>query len=283
MRARPLDYTNPKLPEGINTSPQHPLKEFAILSGGVLLLVAAVLAVLSLMADYLAQYIPFAYEDNISRALAGALPSPNETADDLQILADRLSARMELPPGMKIRLHYSDQDAVNAFATLGGHVVMFRGLLEKLPNENALAMVLAHEIAHVKHRHPVRSLGRGAVVALAVGALLGISGESLTESLLGNTALVSLLKFSRDQEEEADRSGFAAVVGVYGHGAGALELYNVLAEHSSTQLAPVPEFFQTHPGLGDRISTLEKFAQARGWARAGETTPLEGTFARPKL
>ena len=64
-------------------------------------------------------------------------------------------------------MHYDASDTVNAFATLGGHVVIYRGLLEKLPNENVVAMVVAHEIAHIKHRDPVAALGRGVAITLA--------------------------------------------------------------------------------------------------------------------
>lgn len=51
-------------------------------------------------------------------------------------------------------------------ATPGGHVIIYRGLLEKIPNENTLVMLLGHEIGHIKLRHPVKALGKGVVIGL---------------------------------------------------------------------------------------------------------------------
>lgn len=65
----------------------------------------------------------------------------------LRALAAKLAAVMSLPPGMDVTVHYADEKAVNAMATLGGNVVFYRGLLERLDSEDAVATVLAHEIA----------------------------------------------------------------------------------------------------------------------------------------
>ena len=62
LSEQPLEYSNPKLPEHINTSREHPLKEFAILTGGILLVCVLVIVILGLSADHLTKYIPFHYE-----------------------------------------------------------------------------------------------------------------------------------------------------------------------------------------------------------------------------
>ena len=74
-------------------------------------------------------------------------------------------------------MHYDDDADVNAFATLGGHIVVYPGLLEAVPDENALAMVLAHEIAHVRHRHPIVGLSRSAADATALETLARAYGH----------------------------------------------------------------------------------------------------------
>ncbi|MDX1514311.1 MAG: M48 family metallopeptidase, partial [Gammaproteobacteria bacterium] len=158
-----LEYSNPKLPEHINTSRDHPLKEFAILTGGVLLALLAAIVILVLSADYLTRYIPFRYEQGLARSIEASFDKPHPFENVLKPLGTRLAEAMALPPDIEVTVHYVDEDAVNAFATFGGHVVIYRGLVDRLESENALAMVLAHEIAHVKHRHPIRTLGRGAV------------------------------------------------------------------------------------------------------------------------
>ncbi|WP_304334502.1 M48 family metalloprotease, partial [Conchiformibius steedae] len=59
----------------------------------------------------------------------------------LQDLADDLAQRMQLPAG-SVRVYRSDENTVNAFATFGGHIVMYQGLLDKLPDEESVAAVL---------------------------------------------------------------------------------------------------------------------------------------------
>ena len=76
-------------------------------------------------------------------------------------------------------MHYSPDKVTNAFATLGANVVFYRGLLEKFDNEDAVAMVMAHEIAHAKLRHPAASLGRG----IAVGLTLSLISVGLGEGV----------------------------------------------------------------------------------------------------
>ena len=58
-------------------------------------------------------------------------------------------------------MHYDPGGTFNAYATAGGQLVFYRGLLEAMPHENALATVVAHEIAHVAHRDPRRLARRG--------------------------------------------------------------------------------------------------------------------------
>lgn len=208
------------------------------------------------------------------------VPEPNEFDRQLKPLADRISHAMDLPAEMRITVHYADVDEVNAYATFGGHVVINRGLIEKLSSENALAMVMAHEIAHIKHRHPIRSLGRAAVVVIALMAVAGVQGDDVVGTVIGDTGALTLLSFSRGQESEADRSALEAVARVYGHVAGALDLYSVLLEAQADERLGAPTFMRTHPLTGDRIDALKAIQYKKGWDDSAPLVPLAGAFAR---
>lgn len=266
-----MQYSNPKIPEGINTSLEHPLKEFFILSLGVFLVLGVALGVLVVSADYVAQRIPFSFEKTLAEKYRDDLPADNEIRRELQTLAERTSAAMELPEGMSIQVHYVDEATVNAYATLGGNVIVYRGLLARLPHENALVMILAHEIAHIKHRHPIRSLGRGVVTGLAFAALFGTGGDDLVAKVLGRSGLLTLLSFSRDQEREADRTGYEAFFELYGHGSGALDLYQVFLENDGQRALT---FLSTHPLTESRIDDLEQLADDHGWPSDGLVVQL---------
>lgn len=278
QRVRPwpkMQYDNPKIPEGINVSSEHPLKEFAQLLIGAVVLVAILVAGLALLAEQLVRYVPFEMEKEIAANYPGKLPPRTAVTDYLQTLADQLAKAQDLPADMRITVHYVDDNTVNALATLGGNVVFFRGLVEKLPDENALAMVMAHEIAHIKHRHPIIALGRGVVVGLALAALTNFSGNGLAGNVLSDAGLLTVLSFNRDQEAEADRSALAALARHYGHVSGADTFFVRMQElpaHKSRE--NFPTFMSTHPATQDRIETLRALAQQNGWAMDRPTVPL---------
>jgi len=270
-----MRYENPKVPEGINVTSEHPLKEFSQLLLGVVAVTVIIVVMLTLLAERIAQHIPFQMEVEIAGQYRGKLPVRTAVTDYLQGLADRLAVSQDLPADMRITVHYVDDATVNAFATLGGNIVFFRGLLEKMPDENALAMVMAHEIAHVRHRHPVMSLGRGVVIGLALAAVANFSGNDLAGRVLGEAGLLTVLGFTRQQEEEADQTALATLARQYGHVSGA-DTFFMLAKtlpHAGIK-EKIPSFLSTHPATENRIEKLRRLAQQNGWAMNQPTRPL---------
>ena len=99
-----------------------------------------------------------------------------------------------------------ESDQVNAFATPGGYVYFYTGLIRTCDQEAELAAVMAHEISHVVARHGVKRLqtvmGADIVLSLALG------GKSEMTQNLAKTALGIVLQgYSRSQESEADNFG----------------------------------------------------------------------------
>lgn len=273
-----MEYDNPEIPEGINVSREHHLKEFAVLVGGALALILVVVLILGWLAEAIATRIPFSYEQEIAGDIASDVPANPARAAierELQTLVDGLTGHMQLPSEMRIRVHYiDDADTVNAFATLGGHVLMFRGLLKQMPDENALAMVLAHEIAHVQHRDPIVSLGRGVVVGLALAAIAGVSGNDLTNSVFGSAGTLTALSFTRNQERAADTRAVAAVAAHYGHVNGAAAVFDLFTRLEAEHPLKPPEFMASHPNSSGRRENIAEQANIHGWPTTGALTPL---------
>jgi predicted Zn-dependent protease len=275
-----VEYTNPEIPEGINTSKEHPLKEFILLSGGVLAGIAALVLILILLSDFIVDYIPFSWEQQLSMpftSTADTEKTRKPIEDYLQGLADRIADTQELPEGMSIKAHYLDNEDVNAFATLGGHVFFFRGLLEKLPHENALAMVMAHEIAHIKYRHPVRSLGRGVIVGLLMSVISSSIGDAIMQNFVNEAGILTVLKFNRDMEHESDEEAMKSLLSLYGHLQGADDLFAILQQESDNK-EPF-EFFSTHPLTEKRIRNIRTRAQQQPSTITTEVSPVPEAFA----
>jgi predicted Zn-dependent protease len=275
-----MKYSNPKIPEGINSSEENPLKEFALLATGAFSFLFALVFLFGLILDWSSQFIPFSYEQKIAQPLV------NEFFDDdisqinsdsdlvtayLQKLADDITPFMALEEDVEITLFYVNQDTVNGMATLGGNIFIFRGLLEKLPNENALVMLLAHEIAHVKLRHPLKSLSKGLLISLIFSAVSGASNSDIS-GLLSGTSQLAFLGFSRSQEQDADNEAILLSQKYYQHTQGANELFKVLlVESKEVNIEPIT-LFRSHPDVLERINSVRAISDENNWAQDGKLT-----------
>jgi predicted Zn-dependent protease len=156
-----------------------------------------------------------------------------------------------------------DVPQINAFAMAGGKVGVFTGLFKIVKNDDQLASVLGHEIAHVtaKHVHEKLSQELAMNTVGTVGMLgAGLGGASLltTEALgsaYGLTTAVGGLAFDRKKEKEADHIGliYMARAGYDPH-----EAVKVL-EQLDAETANEPAesaFFSTHPSNPERIVAL---------------------------
>ena len=281
------DYENRPIPEGINYSDENPLAEFFHMLTVVALTVAAIVVVLVLLADMLVRFIPVEYEaalgERIESLVIKQTPEPTQEQTGrqqyLQAMADSMRTDIGLTPEFPLHIYYADDEIVNAFATLGGQIVVYRGLWEKVDSENGLAFVLAHEMAHLKQRHPVKALGRGVVIALALSAIVGVSESSVPDWLFEIGGSTTLLSFNRDMEIDADTLALAAVQKRYGHVGGAGELFSYLL---SSEIARPPMLLSTHPDPEYRLEKFSELALRNYWQTKGEMTALPSVQATEK-
>lgn len=271
--------------EGINASHENPLKELAWLLAGSLAAVVAIVFSISLAAQWIAPRIPYKYEARLAASLPSFATAPDteqgrQVQAELQVLADRLASRMKLPEGMIVRVGWRGDRIVNAYATLGGQMVFFGGLLKQLGSEDALAMVMAHELAHLKYRHASAALGRGVAVGVILSVISAELGRSAAGGLLNQAGIVTLLSFSRDQERAADEAALSAVAAEYGHLAGAFELFEVFQQAGAKfEAAGAVEFLRTHPLTASRRAAIEQWAAANRVPTTGSPRPLPPAIA----
>ncbi len=168
---------------------------------------------------------------------------------------------------LELRVFVVEGDMVNAFATLGGYIFVFDGLIEAVEDENSLAMVLGHEIAHVHHRDPLLGTGRAMLIQLALSTF---SGNGLDPNTVNVGSDVILNQYSREQELAADELALQLVQDRYTHVGGATRLFEIIRDDAEgLQLA---EFLSTHPATDARIERIEALTIERGWP-IGEPAP----------
>lgn len=266
--------------EGINSSSEHPLKEFAWLVGASVVTLVVVVVLVGWGAQWLAPRLPFSTEVALAERLVDRPQKPADAARSaaLQAVAGRVAAQMGLPTGMAIVVQYEESAVVNAFATVGGRIRVHSALLSRLRSEDELAALLAHEIAHVKHRDVAAGMGRGMALALLLGFVSSDAGAAAAQAALNQAAGLALLGYSRDQEREADQAALQALVAVYGHAGGAMALFAHLGEADMD--SPLPAL-STHPLTADRRQAIESQAGAAGWPTTGPLTPLPAVLVVP--
>ncbi len=176
---------------------------------------------------------------------------------------------------------------INAFATPGGYVYVYSGLIEIAENESQLAGVLAHEIAHVKARHIAKIIEKSQKVniatlaAILAGAFIGGGGEG-SAAIAGfslATAASLNLKYSREHEEEADYFGMDYLVKSGYDGRGMLDFLKIMRQYEYYSNS-IPSYFLTHPGTSERIRYLDALLQTRYKKRGA--TALLSEFDRVK-
>jgi predicted Zn-dependent protease len=158
-----------------------------------------------------------------------------------------------------------DSPVVNAFALPGGYVYLTRGILAYINNEAELAAVMGHEIGHVTARHTVRQMTRTQLTQIGIGVGSVVSPTFGQLGNMSNHALGLLfLRFSRDDEREADRLGveYAAKAGYDPREVS--NFFEVLRHLSQAEdRESIPGFLSTHPDPGERVETTR--ALAREW------------------
>jgi predicted Zn-dependent protease len=158
-----------------------------------------------------------------------------------------------------------DSEEVNAFAAPGGLIFVSRGMLRCCRNEDAVAAVLAHEIAHVQLRHGIRSIDTSrkteALKTLAFEGTKTFGGKQLAdltqtfEGSIGDiTSTMINNGYSRSFEQEADSSAVRTLTRV-GYGTGGLV---AMLNEMEKRLKPGgPDFAKTHPSPRSRIAYIE--------------------------
>ena len=150
-------------------------------------------------------------------------------------------------PNLKYTFQVVEDNAINAFATMGGFVYINTGLMKASDNEAQLASVIGHEIGHITGRHSIEQL-KQTLIANGISSLAGLDQSQLSNVVL-NIGL--RLPKSREAEYDADRRGLENIIRV-GYAPSAMpEFMKKLASASTA-----PAFLSTHPSPPDRVQRL---------------------------
>ena len=199
-------------------------------------------------------------------------------------MTDRILPQAEKDrPGLKWEVKViDDPKTVNAFATPGGFLYVYSGLLLAAADSAEVAGVLAHEAGHVSGRHSARQMvdafGLQAVAGLALGKDPGLAGQLAA----GVGTKGFMLANSRGDETEADEYG-ARYASAAGYDPRGLVTFFEKLKQQEGKSPQTLAFLSDHPATGDRIEHVEKFISDNKLGGKAGRDPAPLAAAKAKL
>jgi predicted Zn-dependent protease len=174
-----------------------------------------------------------------------------------------------------------DQPVVNAFAAPGGVIALYTGLILAADDQNEVAGVLSHEIAHITQLHLYRAFENQKAMTIPIAlAMLGLvlagggGGEAIQGAIIGGQAAAQQARifFTRQNEYEADRIGISTLSRAGYDPAGMGEFFEKMSRITRAMGEGPPEYLRTHPVSVSRIAEADNRA-----ANMPKPPPDEGT------
>ena len=217
-----------------------------------------------------------------------SLVEDGEVLTYVQAVGNRIVRQLGSIP-YRYQFFVINQSVPNAFAVPGGYIFIYRGLIEMMASEGELAGILSHEMGHIQARHYQRRVEEGHILNVATIAgilaavLLGAKGGgSASQALMMGTmagASTMQLKYSRENEEEADQMGLRYLIGA---GYPAKDMVTVMQRMNQAQWmanSNIPSYLLTHPALSERIQYLQDLVNKPEYQqKTGQSTSL-GDFS----
>jgi predicted Zn-dependent protease len=240
------------------------LSASSLIAGAIMVILFALMLLFTLGADFLsgtiAKVIPVEAEAEFGKAFfqqslsQASINSDSATNAVLKKCAQVIET-FSIGRPYKFHIVIVEDSIKNAFALPGGYIVIYRGILELMENQDELFGLLGHESGHVYLQHGFKRIIRSSLIALTFAMLFGDTG-GLTAILLENSKTLLNLAYDRNEETAADDFGFEALSGAGAGTYGMVTLFEKLNQsHNESNL---PVFLSTHPEAKARVVELKK-------------------------
>ena len=202
---------------------------------------ASVVAIGYLAPRWIAPHVPESWERNVGTAIVGDFGDNRcrnaQGQRALEAMTERVAPGSTRGPNA-IKLAAIDYSIFNAAALPGGHVVVFKTAVTE-SDPDALAGIMAHEVAHVRRRHVTEALIR----ELGIGALIRLFAGDIG----ANAQQIVALSYTRDNEAEADADAIAMLKRAGIDPRPTAELFREFASKDGSNAYYNAEFLQSHP------------------------------------
>lgn len=235
-----------------------------------------------------AGYVPIEVEEMLGEKLfemqikgSSALIKDADVKYEFNKLAYPIVKAIENDTPYKFKFHILDTPTINAFAVPGGHIVFHAGLILAAETPEEIQGVIAHEIAHITHRHSLQQMIHSIGTWVFISALTAGAGD-LVGMVAQNVGTLSVKSYSREQETEADVTGFEYLIMASIDPAGMVRFFDLLMKEEPNYAdSAFYQILSTHPGSEDRKLLLQKKLDQLHGARL--TNPHTSSFNLKKF
>jgi beta-barrel assembly-enhancing protease len=169
---------------------------------------------------------------------------------------DRIGQRLVRNSGrsnIRYTFQVVEDNAINAFATMGGYVYINTGTMKAADNEAQLAGVIGHEIGHIAGKHSLQRV-RQSAIAQGISSVAGVDRDRIVQM---GVQVALTLPNSRQDEYDADRRGLTMLIQTGYAPSGLPEFMKKLATSNSA-----PAFLSSHPAANERVTKLQSMIPA---------------------
>ena len=226
------------------------LLSFAIVLG---VIVSSYFFLVPLIADQIALKLSPKQEQDwgqlIFKSMESDLKINKEKSLSLQIFFDEMNLDAK-----DFKIYLATDDVINAFALMGGVIVIYEPLLDIIESPEELAGLLAHEYAHIKERHSTRLTMRVLSSSMLFALLLN-DYNGASSAILQNIDNLRTFHYSREFETEADN---IAIEILTKRGISPEALASLFEKIKEASPLEIPKWFSTHPQIDQRIEAIRK-------------------------
>lgn len=215
---------------------------------------------LPILVDQIAKQIPMKTEIEMGNALRDQLKAEGQIDSVKSEYAHLAFQALHNPSRYEAIEIYilKDEKTLNAFASPGGRIFIYQGLIDKMKSSSELAGLIGHELAHVEKQHGLKSIIRSSMNQLLVALFFG--DASGTISSIGYQA--ERFHYSRSLEEEADSYSLSFLEKNQIRLDGLADLLRVLKQHTPEHTNSWFTLFSSHPPIDQRIQKAVRYIEA---------------------
>jgi len=204
---------------------------------------------------------------------------------DVKAYVTEISGRILASPEVKKRGIYPykfeiihNDSVVNAFATPGGFIYVYTGLLKFIDNEATLAGVLGHEIAHAERRHATQRITKYYGVQIVLSIVLGQNPSQFQQIMANLLTGIGFLKNSRADEKESDEYSLKYLKSTLYYPGAIKFFFEKIGKERSSRGGFFDQLLSTHPLPQERIDSVNEMLKAMGDPQPSESNVYEKRY-----